>query len=108
MKLCLMIVTAMLLFQGVTASCYSNTQCSNCKNDKESWWDPFGCRWCPLTRACHLYGSVENDCSSSHQVTKSNSRSCGDVEEPTVTYNYDPETAEILAKWSSLSYADPA
>lgn len=52
--------------------------------------------------------SVENDCSSSHQVTKSNSRSCGDVEEPTVTYNYDPETAVILAKWSSLSYADPA
>ena len=46
---------------------------------------------------------VYNDCSSSQQITRS--RSCGNVAEPTLTYS--PETAEKLAKWSSLSYITP-
>lgn len=46
-----------LIFGGVWAACFVNKDCGKCIQDKESFFDVFGCRWCPLTRSCHAFGS---------------------------------------------------
>jgi len=96
-----------LIFGGVWAACFVNKDCGKCIQDKESFFDVFGCRWCPLTRSCHAFGSVKNSCADKHQVTEDNEKTCDSVEEPPVTLPYDPYMAQILAKWCSLSYVQP-
>merc|ERR1719494_470372 len=96
-----------LILGGVWAACFDNTECGRCIKDKESLFDVFGCRWCPLTRSCHAFGSVKNYCADKHQVTEDNEKTCESVEEPAVTLPYDPYMAQILAKWCSLSYVQP-
>ena len=67
---------------------------------------------CPLTekeyttQAVLVFVVLYNDCKGDHQVTQGSTLSCETVTEPILTYN--SQTAESMAKWSSLAYVTPA
>ena len=67
---------------------------------------------CPLTekeyttQAVLVFVVLYNDCKDDHQVTQSSTLSCETVAEPSLAYN--SQTAEAMAKWSSLAYVTPA
>ena len=51
------LLVLLLSLTGVNADCSTNKDCGSCIADYESWWDYWGCRWCPLTQECHAPGS---------------------------------------------------
>ena len=58
------------------------------------------------TKAILVFVVFYNDCKGDHQVTQGSKLSCETVAEPSLTYN--SQTAEAMAKWSSLAYVTPA
>ena len=65
---------------GAATDCDAHDSCEACAS-ASSWLG--GCRWCPLAgdSSCHAYGSPENACGSSQEVT--NASACAALYEPT-------------------------
>ena len=65
---------------GAATDCDAHDSCEACAS-ASSWHG--GCRWCPLAgdSSCHAYGSPENACGSSQEVT--NASACAALYEPT-------------------------
>lgn len=82
---------------GVMAAyCSEHQDCNTCSSSS-SWWS--SCRWCPLTRECHSFGSLYNHCSTSQSIVKPNQ--CYD----TVVGSYNASYAYLNTLLSAAAYA---
>ena len=77
--------------------CDTFTDCGSCS--AATSWSGTACRWCPLNNdeSCHAYGSLENSCSSSQQVT--DPAQCADLTSPSQLHLAFGGDAAMRAMW---------
>lgn len=96
----------LLMLLLILTNCKGSSDCDSFKDcvtcTAHSSWIGSHCRWCPLDRECHAFGSLKNTCLKDQNLVSASL--CPDLSVSNGVYN--PKVAYLATLLSALAYSD--